>query len=355
MSRTPIKRRRKPSLRSQIDAIAELMEPRIRDAFLNAVQGVKDTTLLSEVVKAIEAGDPSRAFAALGFNDAALRPITNMIDRTFEQGGLATVGTFPALATAEGARAAFRFDVRNSRAEAWLRDQSSALVTRVTQETRVGIMNVMQGGMERGSNPRDTALDIVGRVDPQTGRRTGGIIGLSGPQERYVANAKRELADPVTASNWFTRTRRDKRFDGIVRRSIKDGVALDSATINRLTTRYSDSLLKLRGDTIARTETIAALNRSSHEAFAQAVDTGAIPGQAVKRVWDSAGHDGRTRSDHLQMDGQTVGMNEPFRAPDGSLLMFPGDQSLGAPPEQTINCRCRVRMAVDWLAAADAS
>lgn len=343
---------RKPSLSKQLEALTERMTPVIRMAFASAIQGVKDTAILSEIIKAIEAGDMLRAFAAVGFSPAALRPISAAIDQAFEAGGIMTAGTFPPLQVADGARVAFRFDVRNSRAERWLRDQSSTLVTRITEETRGAVAGVMQDGLKRGDNPRTVALDIVGRVDPVTGRRTGGIVGLSAPQERYVASAKVELASPETASNWFTRTRRDKRFDGIVRKSIRDGVPLDAATISRLTTRYSDSLLQLRGETIARTETIAALNKSSHEAFAQAVDSGAIPSAAVKRIWDSAGPDGRTRPHHLEMDGQTVGMNEPFRAPDGSMLMFPGDMSLGAPPEETINCRCRVRMSVDWLETA---
>lgn len=343
---------RKPSLAKQLEALAERMTPLIRAAFLAAIQDVKDRAILAEVARAIEAGDPLRAFSALGFNQAALRPISAAIDQAFEAGGIMTAGTFPPLQNAEGSRAAFRFDVRNSRAEAWLRDHSSALVTKISDDTKLGIQNFLLDGMKRGDNPKLMSLDIVGRIDPVTGRRTGGIIGLTTQQERFVSNAKTELASPETASNWFTRTRRDKRFDSVVRKSIADGVPLDKEIIGKLTTRYSDSLLKLRGDTIARTESIYALNKSSHEAFAQAVDSGAIPSAAVKRVWDSAGRDGRTRDTHLAMDGQTVGMNEPFRAPDGSLLMFPGDTSLGAPPEETINCRCRVRMSVDWLETA---
>ena len=47
-------------------------------------------------------------------------------------------------------------------------------------------------------------------------------------------------------------------------------------TIDKLITRYKSSLLKLRGDTIARTETIQSLNRSQHEALMQAADMGAV-------------------------------------------------------------------------------
>jgi hypothetical protein len=40
------------------------------------------------------------------------------------------------------------------------------------------------------------------------------------------------------------------------------------------------------------------------------------------------------------MTGKEVPQDEPFVLPDGSKMMFPADISLGAPPEQTINCRC---------------
>jgi hypothetical protein len=50
------------------------------------------------------------------------------------------------------------------------------------------------------------------------------------------------------------------------------------------------------------------------------------------------------------MDGQeVVGFDAPFIAPDGSRMMFPGDTSLGAPGEQTIQCRCFERIRVRYI------
>jgi len=345
-----MKRRR--TLNQRLDDAIERFTPTIAEAFRSAIQGVKDTVLITDLVGALEAGDPIRALRVLGFNDAAMRPLTAAIEQAFENGGITAASAFPRLTDGLGTRAVFRFDVRNSRAEAWLRDRSSRLVSRINEQTLENIRNTLNDGMRLGTNPRETALNIVGRLDPATGQRAGGIIGLTPMQERWISSARAELADPETASNWFTRKRRDKRFDSIVRKSIEDNVPLDTVTINKLTTRYSDSMLKLRGDTIARTESIAALNQSAQESLQQAVDNGSIDKSAVKRIWDSAGDDGRTRESHLIMDGQAVGLNEPFTAPDGSRMMYPGDTSLGASAEETINCRCRVRLSVDWLAGA---
>lgn len=337
--------------KSRATQLAELIEkfaPLIRDAFFQAISGVKNAATLGDVIRAIEEGDPIKAFAALGMNNAAMRSVTASIEQAFETGGVMVANTFPKLTGPTGAKTVFRFDVRNSRAEAWLRDLSSSLVTNINEEQLGNIRGVMTAGVKAGTNPRGIALDIVGRIDPVTGSRTGGIVGLSRPQAQWVTNARAELAEPTAASNWFTRERRDRRFDSIVQKSIDSGVPLDNATVNKLVTRYSDSLLQLRGETIARTEALASLNKSQDEAFQQAIDEGLIAPEAVTRIWDAAG-DNRVRDTHRDMDGQAVGMNEPFHSPNGASMMFPGDASLGAPPEEIINCRCKVRVSVDFL------
>jgi hypothetical protein len=343
---------RRPTIRQRLNTLIEEFTPRIRDAFYAAIADVKDGVIMQEMIDAIISGDPERAFRVLGFSDAAMRPISAMLATAFETGGVMTVASFPRVRNplAEGSYL-LRFDVRNSRAEAWLRDHSSQLITRIQNDQREAIRATLFDGMQAGDNPRTTALDIIGRVDPQSKRRVGGIVGLTPGQERYVSNARRQLrsGDPAELAKWFKRELRDKRFDGLVQKAIDGTRPLTADDVSRLTTRYSDSLLRYRGETIGRTEALTSLNKSHDEAFRQAVDTGTISPKAVKRVWDSAGRDGRTRDSHLAMDGQTVGLDEPFKTPSGDLLMFPGDTSLGAPPEETIQCRCRVRFNVDWL------
>lgn len=342
---------RRPSITQQLNELIERFTPIIRDAFKAAITDIKDRAILAEVIDAISLGDPDRAFRSLGISDAAMRPLTQALEQAFEAGGVMIAGSVPR-GVRGGARAVFRFDIRNSRAEAFLRDQSSQLVSRISGEQMTAIRNVITDGVTAGRNPRNIALDIVGRIDPTSGRRVGGIVGLTGPQERAVARARAELlsGDASEMNKWFSRERRDKRFDSTVRKAIDAGEALDVDTVSRLTTRYSDSLLNLRGDNIGRTESVSSLNRSQMEAFEQAVDQGVIQRSAVKRIWDSAGDDGRTRHSHLAMDGQMVGLNEPFVSPSGSRMMFPGDTSLAAEAEETINCRCRVRTEVDWFA-----
>jgi HK97 family phage portal protein len=86
-----------------------------------------------------------------------------------------------------------------------------------------------------------------------------------------------------------------------------------------------------RSETIARTEVIAASN-------AGALEGARSTGLPMKKEW-VATRDDRTRDDHLDADGQAVGLDDMFNV-GGSAMEFPGDLMGGAPAEQTINCRC---------------
>lgn len=341
---------RRPSLAAQIEALIAKFAPEIRDAFRQSMEGITNRVVLQSMIAAIRDGDLERAFRTLGVNEAAMRPISAMIEQAFEQGGVTTAESFPKIVS-EGAQGVFLFDIRNSRAEQWLREHSSTLVTRISDAVRTNIREVMEAGVRNGHNPRKIALDIVGRYDGNEKKRVGGIVGLTVPQRRALDRAREELTN--LDQNYFSRERRDLRFDSIVRRAMNEGRALPQDTIDKLVTRYSDSLLQLRGEMIGRTEAIASLNRSEYEALKQLVETGAVRSEAITRTWDSAG-DNRVRHTHRAMDGQTVvGVDEAFSTPFGARLMFPGDTSLGAPGDETVACRCRVRTKIDWLAEFD--
>jgi hypothetical protein len=355
--------------RQTLDNLIDLFAPQIRSAFLAAVQDIVDTVILNQLIDAISNGDVELAFKLLGFSDAAMRPLTSMIETAYETGGVFTGRTFPKYLNTPSGRAVFRFDVRNSRAEAYLRDKSSELITRIGDDTRNNIRNTLTVGMEQGRNPRNVALDIIGRVDPVTKQRVGGVVGLTGQQEAWARNVRDKLADtsdylarealahptakPTAMSHpYFDYGMRDKRFDNTVAAAINAGKPLPADIVEKLVMRYKDNALKLRGEMIARTEAMQSLNAAEYEATKQAVDMGAMKESAVKREWDSAG-DNRVRYSHRKMNGQRVGLLEAFKSPNGALLMYPGDTKLGAGADEVVFCRCRVRSVIDWLADID--
>ncbi len=85
---------------------------------------------------------------------------------------------------------------------------------------------------------------------------------------------------------------------------------------------------------IARTETTRVEN-SAHQAVGE---RGKELGFNMWKRW-VATEDGRTRDEHAEADGQEVPIDEPFVV-GGEEMMYPGDISLGASAENTINCRC---------------
>ncbi len=94
---------------------------------------------------------------------------------------------------------------------------------------------------------------------------------------------------------------------------------------------YTESIIPDRSQTIAATEVHGANEYGSKEAAASS-------GLTLTRVWMTM-HDSKVRDDHVDADGQEVGMDEAFDV-GGEQLMYPGDPS--GSPGNTINCRCTV-------------
>lgn len=334
--------------------IAKLDEisPAIAKAFREAVEDITSATQLRALQAAIERGDVEGAVAAINLGPAFFAPLDQAVADSFRSGAIWQLAqTLPKSGSLAG-RLQIRFDGRHQRAETWTRRQGARLVTEVAESVKEAVRLTVRDGLQAGRKPRAVALDIVGRTNRATGRREGGILGLTSQQAGYVVNARREIEE--LDGSYFQRKLRDKRFDGTVSKAIKDGKPLSKADVDRIIARYSDRLLKHRGDVIGRTEALTALNAGRHEGMQQLADDPAIPRAAVKREWIST-PDSRTRDSHATMSRQKVGLDEPFTTPEGHRMMFPGDNSLGAPASETIQCRCSFRSAVDWQAVAEAA
>jgi len=330
---------RRRVLNNRLQALLKQYDAEIQDAFLAAIRIKTASINIAELTRAIEARDLNRALKIAGLTRAELYPIDAAMTSAYVSGGQ----TIPALAPTFAV--SFGFDGRAIRAEQWARAHVGGLVTNIVNEQLDMLRETIGGQLASGIGPRQVAVQIAGKV--VNGSRQGGFIGLSKAQSGYLSNARQELVNLDVS--YFTRKLRDRRFDGIVRKAIASGKALSAADLDRIAGRYSDRMLKHRADTIARTESITALRAGRREGILQAVEQGSIKSEKLKRTW-SATLDSRTREDHVSMDGQSVdGMDAPFTLPDGSRMLYPGDTSLDANPDQTIQCRCYDEYVVDWL------
>jgi hypothetical protein len=323
--------------RKILEAQLARMEKPLRDAFLQSIADIKSTATISLIVGHLERGDLESAIAALGLRSEFLAPLDEALRAAYLEGGKAALAALPGPIGVK-----VRFDGRNQRAEAWLISTSSQKITNILADQRAGIRDHLEQGMRKGQNPRTTALDLIGRINKSTGKREGGILGLTRKQMKAVDAATEELADPTKLTSYLQRTRRDRRFDKLVKRYRADGKGLPVSKIIQIRERYSDRLLQLRAQTVARTESLAALNASQTEAMYQVIDNNQVPVKSVTKIWRTAS-DSRVRDTHAAMNGRTADLDMPF--PNG--LKHPGEE--GGRASEVINCRCVVEMKVDYL------
>lgn len=327
--------------KADIESLTEKWEPRMRAAFLDAIASITTTVDIAFLTRLIEANDIVGALAAIGVDTAHFSALALTQTAAFNEGGMALARS--------ASRADFNllFDVRNTRAETWIRQRSSTLIQSITTDQRVAIRNALEAGMQAGTNPRTTALDLVGRIDPRTRQRTGGVIGLHSTQEEWLRTYSADLAssDPAALKRLLERGLRDKRFDSAVLRALRDGTGISAETQAKMRATYANKALKWRADNIARTETIQSLGAAQTEMWQQAIDDNKVEVDLLTRYWITAG-DWRVRPTHRLIPGMNPEgrkWNEPFETPDGPQMHAPSTDP---------QCRCMEKVRVDFLARA---
>lgn len=332
------------------EALEAAYGKRIADAFLAAIQDLKTSAEFDRLEKAIQARDLNAAIDALHLDPAAFNAMLDEIRAAFIHGGSTSVGFMPDRRP-DGAVLRIRFNGRNPAAEAWLAQQSSALITRITKDTQEGVRAALTAAMANGQGPRAATVDIVGRMDPATGKRVGGLLGLSKPQIEYVENARRQLAssDPEDLKAYLGRAARSKTFDPAVKKAIREGKPIPAETQRKALNAYQTRLEGLRAATIGRVEAQTALQVSKRQSYLQAIADGKFTEDEITRIWRSA-DDFRVRLSHAVLDDkQMPGMTLPFVSITGSRMRCPMDTGLGAKASDIIGCRCDVEYRINWL------
>jgi len=318
-------------------------------SFQDAVWNINSNAQMAKLAAAVETGDINKIMRAAGMRAGSWSKLTEQIRNSYLAGGEFTI------AQEIPSKFGMVYDINNKAAQRWLLLHSSKLVKGLNASQQKAIQIVLKDGLKLGQSPRQIALNISGRMGraPVTGvyKRFGGIVGLNEPQALAVIKARGELQHIHTnhagESNYFNRARRIKKFDPIVRNAMKTGKALTNAQVARLTGRYSDNLLHLRGANIGRTEALASINAASHNAMNQVVGEGLANKKAIKRIWHHGGYTKHERKGHRDMTGQKVKFDEAFTNPyTNAALMYPGT----GPASETVNCRCYVEHEVDFVA-----
>lgn len=94
--------------------------------------------------------------------------------------------------------------------------------------------------------------------------------------------------------------------------------------------QYSEDFRSMR---TAQTEVVGAMNNGQLMLYTEV-------GFEAKE-WLTA-RDEKVRESHQALEGKVIELNKYFTTGLGNNLLYPGDRSTGAPPEDLINCRCTI-------------
>lgn len=322
------------------------LEPAMMRAFLDAVASIYDGIDYKELNRALAAKDIDRAIAALNIDRGAFLQLYQIHSAAFVQGAVETAATLTLGGLTKAQTVGIRFDMTNPRAESWLASESARMVQQILDDTRKAVRETILSGYADGRGPRDISLDIVGRVEG--GRRKGGVLGLdSGRAHRLRAVAEGiqtsdGVSDLVIKGNdgkLSLRYKVNPATEKTILSAYRKGTAVPEDARKRLIDQFRNSLLKSRGDTIARTETAQAVAAGRFEEWEQVLESLGRSEMDVEKTWHKGSGGRDPRRFHQAADGMKVrGLRTPFILGDGASLMFPHDPQASA--KQTINCTC---------------
>lgn len=294
----------------QLQRLASQQQPDLARALLQGYAVIRAALSDAQLVALIAAGDTFGALRLLddALLDRAFGPYRAAIFSTTTSGVVTYARTVPNVQ-----RLGITFNVLNPQAVEVVRTLNAKLVGTLKEDVRETVRQAIARDVLDGVNPRVTA------------RRVRAAIGLGPAQEQQVANFRAALERGDTAKA-FTYARRDKRFD----RTITKG-ELTPAQIDKMTDTYRKRRIALNAEANTRTAALDAMRQSQKLAWDEAVASGAVRAQDLRRRWVT-NIDGRERRTHATMNRVVVLYEEPFDVPGEGAQLIPGALSWG--------CRC---------------
>ena len=307
----------------EIRRLLRSQDRRIRRIFDLAINEFKDDLNLAQVARLIERGD---LLGALSEIDQVATLAASASQQAFNAAAQSTTAFLSGQVNLS-----IGFDTSNNAAVQVLRRNRLEFITNFTGQQRAATRAALVDGVSRGIGPRALAKEFRDSV------------GLTRRQTKAVANYRRLLQrigqDDVPKNlqrEFLSRTLRDRRSDGKLKRLVRDGNRLSASEIEGMVERYRLRQIKSRSVTIARTEALASVHQGQDNAIEQSIQNGVFEREQIIGKW-LTGQDGRQRDAHDELHTVESPHGTPFVNQIGEIL-FPGDR--GADVSNIVNCRC---------------
>lgn len=292
--------------------IADEQRPKIKRALLAAIRTFRASIDLDEFKAQLRHGSQlgaRRAFPRKRYEDA-LRKAFEAIATSYEDAGkkgaqqahnlvLHARRTRHLRKDAPGFGGSYAFDRFTPEVQDALRTMQDAFIQNLSQEAADAVEEALYDGMVEGWTIDEIAAAIRD------------VIGLNVRQATAVDNYRAGL----------------------------EGSGMEATEIDALVEAYVESSLDYRAGMIAQTESIRSANLGLHDGYAQAIERGLFPQDAVRRFWQIAADEGVCPIcegiPDANEDGVAVG--EEFESDDGPIM---------DPPVHP-NCRCSVTYVTD--------
>jgi hypothetical protein len=279
-----------------IQRLASRLEPKLRNAFVDAVSRMRSATKRSMLERLLAAGkDPEAVVDALPWDklQASLGPKASA---TLRQ-SLASSMDFCSARLASRLGVDVGYTIEDPAAVKWLSKHLKDFMKGVENVNREAMANFLTQAYKDGMSPAEMA------------RKMENHIGLTERQVRGV-----------------------ERFEDRLR-----GQGVKPDQIERRVERFSRAHVRKRAKTIARTETIRSANQGQQLVWEEAAKDGHVNAKKLRRRWMVTPDDRLDEVICEPMEGQTVKLDEPFKTGTGDEVL--------SPPAHP-NCRCTVAMEI---------
>lgn len=287
---------------SDIEALAEKLEPALARAVRDLIKDHVASVNLDDLETALKEGRTYRVLDIIGDVDPVKAAAVREQLQSAVWAGAALEVQAPVFNQAR-----FAFNRLNPALINWLENYSLNLIRDIDTGTRAAVRQALVDGMTKGVNPIQQARQIkqaVGLTENQAKavqnyhkaletvheRRSLKSWGL-GNQRSKISGVDVMALDPKTGkpadgiNQWRLR---DQRYDSAIKRAQENKKPLTPEQINKMVDRYQERMIQSRARTIARAESMRALNVGTGEAWRQAVEGRHVNGDLVRKFWRDA-------------------------------------------------------------------